>query len=202
MRLVIILAIVAVALLWGGIQGVYTYLANPEPIRLTCAEYAERRPDAAWVHLSDCAPAVMEAVSLGFGGRIKELYVPLFPPDAHEDSLAVVLLATEDPVLLELFKELIAIEEAPETDDLEIDARLLGPVAAASRVREVKGLIQFGLELDDDDRDQIADHVGRAVTDFVIVDEDAEPELTWPATATGLGLLIAIGAVVLVRRKT
>jgi hypothetical protein len=78
-RLGCILIVVAIFLIWGGGQGLYTALGNRELTEMTLAEYEKKKPDANWLKLKQCRINLLEACTKSSFGKISEVYLPLHP---------------------------------------------------------------------------------------------------------------------------
>ena len=107
-----IMLFVAVAALVGGVQQLYTYVSNPDPVEMTCAEYAETRPEGEWVKLSECEYWLSEAVVMGMPASltddaevdefatVDDAYVPIRPKGQPVgEATPLVAHVTEGPIL-------------------------------------------------------------------------------------------------------
>ena len=159
--------IIAAAMLVGGGQGVYTALTNRTPTKVSCAEYAAKRPAAKWLTLSNCAvdPAVAD--------KVKKLYLPLLATEAREGDDAAVVLVTQDSQLSRLRK---------------------GPPGANGLMplNEITGLVKFGIELKERERAEVKRLAERAEPDFVLLDEGEQPRMTMDLGMFAAGLMIAL----------
>ena len=68
-------------------------------------------------------------------------------------------------------------------------------------VRSVRGLVQFGIELDDDDREELATLAANLSREFIILEDGAEPSLAIGLGFTAAGVLVVFLMLRLVRRK-
>ena len=188
MRAGCILPLVTIALLWAGGQGVYTAVTNRQPVRLSYDEYIATKPKASWLELTDCVVAVPEAaVKKGKVAKIsKEAFIPLHSPNAKDDKVHV-LVATSAPETLELLRQL---EAAP--NDAEAIELLVQRKDALYAKRTVKGLVRFGIEMKDEDREKLASLDKNLVEDFVVLDEGKKPEMGLNLSLMGIGLLFGV----------
>ena len=185
---------IAVALLCGGGQMLYTSLKNRQPLTVTVKEYIAHRPNAEWVHLTDTHVDLAECATSGFAGAISELYIPVRAPGEDRGKQVHVLLRTKNSELVSLMTELKAAAGNP--------ARMAKVVAAHTTLlsgpREVTGLVQFGISSDDKTRSKLAGLHMNLTPDFVIIADGEVPSL-------GRGLALFGGGMVLgffmLRRK-
>lgn len=179
--------------LWGG-HNSYVALRNRAPLEIRCADYLRRRPDAAWLRLTNCYPdftsmAVESFTTKGAGGRslteVSAVYIPLRAVRGTGEALTRILLVGNDDDLRPLGSD---IPTAP-SEQL---------VAELSTM--VEGVIEDGLVLNQRRKAELAKmhlHL-RLADDFVILDRGARPRPLWFALGE-LGLGIAVLAL-LVRR--
>ena len=174
------LLILPVVLLWAGGQALYTTLSNRHPTSMSLADYSKSRPKAEWLELSDCCLAIDGGMHFEKPGSIEEVYIPLLPPGHLPGDKIVVLLATKDRALINLYHS---------TADLKTEDALSGFLERHKDLhfkRTVRGLVRFGIELKDKDR--------RKFADFIILDDGNEPSLVRGLVMTGGGLvLLALG---------
>jgi len=137
--------------------------------------------------LHGCALALADAVSLGAGGAVTSLFVPLLPADAPSGAKTAIVVETRDPELVARFSRL-----APGA-----------PAAEARLSREVTGLVRRGAEIGRERREELLQSFPSTAvaSDFVVVSENETRPIVWPAALTGLGLLAAAGALSRLRRR-
>jgi hypothetical protein len=184
-------------LLWSGGQGVYTAVKNRKPITMSFSEFEKAKPEAKWLALTGCTLDLTDAAYRTIKGsqRPIELYVPVYPNDSKEGKIQV-LLATKSPDLIQTVMEVNALEsraDAKAYDEKNHD-RLFPK-------RDIKGLVRYGIELNDNDRRKIAGLLENAAKNFIIVDDTKSPELS-----KSLGLLLGgfaflAGGIMYVRRN-
>lgn len=168
-----------IVLLWMGGQGIYTAMTNRQPLTMPFAEYAQSRPDTKWVELTGAQLDVSEATWFGLTGSFSEVYVPLHVPGAGSDAKVVALLLTRDSAVLDLVREMKAI-----SDDKAALAFILKNRERLAPVRDVRGLLKFGIDSEDKKRRKIAKLNDNLTADFVVIEEGKQPEIL-----TSLGLL-------------
>ncbi len=172
-----ILIAVGVAMLWGGGQGLHTWANHRQPLEISCGDFAATRPPAVWLRLTDCEIDVHRPASLSlFGG---EVFLPVGTPGAGVGTPTHVMVVTRDAATMDLVGSAEAL--AGKAAD-----------AVANPVRDVQGLVRFGIELDDSDHSRLRHRDESLAADFVIVDEGEQPRLWFSLTFFCLGLLIAI----------
>jgi len=189
-----LLLLVSVALTWGGAQGVYTAIKFSEPVAMTYAEYARTKPDSAWLELEECSISLFDCSYVEALGVVDELFIPIYPAGQDAVGGSCVVLATDDPDLIALVEEMIAFEDqAAFAVWADRKKRLL------YQERSLTGLVQFGIELQSDERDQIAGLESTLDPDFIILEHDARPDFGRAAGLLAIGLLA--GGVLVARSR-
>ncbi|MBN2493272.1 MAG: hypothetical protein JXR96_01670 [Deltaproteobacteria bacterium] len=194
MRWSFLLLILAAALLWGGGQGVYSYSKNPEPRIMTCAEYFEQRPDDVWIELSGCVMNLPEGMYSGPADHPSEIFVPIHPKDAPEGQKALIVLVSHEKKLLTLMAEMARLDR--KGDEAEIEQWSVKNADLLFGECEIRGMVKFGLELDDDERSQIGALSSILLPEFVMLEQDAEPNLAFSLVMLSIGLLVLVGILV------
>jgi hypothetical protein len=170
----LIILVLPLALLWMGGQGLYIALKNRKPVSMTFAEYARTRPDGHWVQLKNTKLDIMGAVYSGRLGSIKEVYIPLHSnDDSAEDEKVIALLHTKDPATLDLMREMKQLKDNS-VAQLEF---VLKNKERLFPVKEVNGLLEFGIDSDDGKRMKIAKLSDDLVKDFVVIEHNRQPSL-------------------------
>lgn len=172
-------------LFWMAGQGIYTALTNRHPLSMDFAEYARKRPDGKWVELKATELDVAGATWFGLLGAVSEVYVPLRAAGVAPDAKVVALLLTREPATLDLVREMKAI-----TDDKAAIMFVLKNHDRLMPVRDVSGLLQFGIDSESDKRRKIARLNDNLATDFVVIEDGKHPEsilmLLWLIVASFL----------------
>lgn len=168
--------IFAIALLWGGGQGLYTALTNTKPTVLGYDEYVRTKPRATWIELKDCVLVLPEASfrSSRVSKEITEVFIPVRSGTSkeEEEEKIHVLVATKDQETLGLMKEAHQAQ-----DDTAAALKLLSSKADKMfPKKDVKGLVRYGIELRDKERRQLASLDENLAADFIIIDEGKKPE--------------------------
>ena len=190
------LALVAVAMLWGGSQGLYTYLNNPEPVEMSCAEYAEKRPEGEWVKLSECEYWLDEAVIIGmpkgFGdtgkseefATVDDVYVPLRPKGQPIGESTPLVMASNDGELESRITK-VALSDTP-------DRVLREHPEWGTETITVEGTIQYGIELSEEDRKDVERLSDDLDENFVVVDRGKKPDLQVSLSMTIAGVVLSL----------
>lgn len=190
------LALLAIALLWGGAQGVYTGLRNRTAHETTCGQLSTERPDAEWLSFAECE---YDLENLAYGGlltSVSELYIPLRPKGDSSNAPPKVVLLTKDAQLLDLVR---VIESAPDSQDVSGQLERLVGMATPERVT---GLVKFGIELDDDDVEKLKGLYPNLPKDFLLVHDGERPKSVLLSFALlGAGLLLGAWALLLIVRS-
>lgn len=175
---------IAIALLWGGGQGLYTALKNREPLKMTFKEYEEKRPDAEWVSLSDAQLNLLNSAytSSRLNDEIKELYIAVEAVGDRSEKPALVLLETKDKDLIAKMNTLGAM-----TSPEDLTPELITSLFPA---RQITGLVQFGIDADSKTREKLAKLDLSLAPDFIIITDGEEPSLGASAAMLAAGLAL------------
>jgi hypothetical protein len=201
MRNKIFLAFLAIVLLWGGGQGVYTSVTNLKPAEYTVSDYIETKPNSKWLRLSGATldmSAVTYASFLGVG-EIKEVYVPVIPTGQAPSKEIHILLATKDPMLLEIASKIRNLSSEEQVKQFAISHP-----AELYVTRDFEGLIRFGLEYKEDDERALKRENKNLTEDFVVVDEGLHPDYATTGLLFVCGIALATWLIMGLRhpRKT
>jgi hypothetical protein len=191
-----LLAVVAIALMWGGGQGVYTSMKNRRPSSMTIAEFLHKRSDAEWLELRDAVVHLPGAGHIYNRGNDRapatELYIPLYATEPAHDSVPTrVVLQTSDSTLVDLYNRVAQL--SPDSAGVAwFDANH----DRLSARRTVKGLVQFGIDADSHEQELLQSRVART-TDFIVLKDGEEPPgavVSIVMIVIGLALLLFGGA--------
>jgi len=183
MRAYMWLLIIAVALGWGGGQGLFSALKQSEPLRMTCAEYEKARPDAIWVELRDCVVDLPDGMFAGTATEPTELFLPVLPADAEEDAKTSLVLVSKDPKLLGLMGEMGKLDA--EKDEAKATEWATQHATELFSPRTVTGMVQFGIDLSESDRDQVKNLGDNLKPDFSMLEDGKKPELGFSLAMVG-----------------
>jgi hypothetical protein len=166
-----------IGLFWAGGQNVYTGMTNRTPTQLTMAEYNRSKPTAHWLHLTSCRLVITDAMYRESIGDIKELFIPV-RPEGESAGMCSVLLSTKDPGLLLLYQQLQKSSSQQEAIGFLQNGK--------DKIfnREIKGLVRFGIDMKDKERRKLASLDKTLTSDFIILNDGAEPSI-----GTGIGML-------------
>jgi hypothetical protein len=178
--------LIAIAMLWGGGQGVYTALKNRAPLEITVAEYLKTKPDAEWVVLQDAQLNLLEAARRERLGKITEVFIPVRAPDDAGKGAVHILMSTKNEDILTALHDMEksggSTKEALEAASRHADKLFMR--------RDVTGLIQFGIDSDTKTRNKLAGLQMNLAKDFVILEEGKAPEMGLSIGMLGLGVLV------------
>lgn len=179
---------IALGLLWGGGQGLYTGLMNLSPTEMTAADYSAKKPKALWLKLKDCKLDLPRAAVHCYllSDTINELFIPVRVEDPEGSGKAIqVLFATKDHALIDTAQKIKALKTKEDAV-----AFALAHADELYPRRTISGLIRYGIELDDSERAKLASLNQRLAPDFVILDDGKSPELAFSIMAFASGLLV------------
>jgi hypothetical protein len=188
MQLGCLVAFGACYLMWMGGQGMYTSIKNRTPMELACENYDDVKPNKEWLKLTGCELNLLESSYMERSGKVVELFIPARGPGEEEGDPIHVLLATDDRELLALANEMMK---------LETDAQLMSYFAKHRDQlylrRDIEGLVRYGVDLDDDDRDDLQGLDESLAPGFVIVDDGKRPGFAKSLGFLGGGTILLLG---------
>lgn len=176
--------------LWGGGQGLYTAFRNPKPVSITVAEYEKQKPKAEWVEFKNAYLVVSEAAfsKSRITKELREVYMPLRSTPSGGGKISV-LLETTNPDIVEFVSDLNQVSDSKQA--AEFMTKNSAKVARFSQSRDVSGLIQFGIELDDSKRRKLlALSNGMLANDFVLLSDGKKPEIVTSIAILAFALLV------------
>jgi hypothetical protein len=187
---VVTLTFTLIGLVWGG-RNTYLSLRNRNPVRMTCADFVDYRPNLEWVQLSECE-ADLQHIDVettearpGYPRRPTTVYIPLRSRGAVEGRV-FLLLASDDSSLLSL-------------GDMSA-ARRQAPVLKGT----IEGTIELSIDRSNRDRELLHNLDLNLGAEFVILDHGSKPLPLWlavAALATGVFGLTTMGRWLYRRRK-
>jgi hypothetical protein len=197
-RLGLFLLAITVGMLWAGGQNLYTALSNRHPTTMSYEDYVTTKPSATWLVLTNCEIDLTDSCVKTYQGsrRPTEIFVPVRGVNAGKSNEVVhVVLATKDK------DQLATLSEMQNLDRKEALAWILKNRQRVFCQRNVSGLVEFGVNLKDRDRQRISALLRNAANDFIILQEGAQPSI-----AEGLGFTIAglmiLGLMVIYVKRT
>jgi hypothetical protein len=194
---VVLVALLGAACLWEGVPAVALALTNWTPTASSCAAYEPRESSARWLRLSACGIDPLQAAYTTVGRTVTEVYLPLWTQGEAHDGATPLVLATRRPDYLALGEALLAASDATARR-----AALQGhPVAGLGE--ELRGIVRPGSSLGSSEARTVSGLAELVRPDFVIVDDEATPDLRLGAGLTLAGLLLlalALQALLMARR--
>ena len=186
--------LLVLALLWAGGQGVYEVLQNRSPESLTCEAAQAAPPRSAWLHITGCKVNVLEAAYRTRAGvATDDIYVPLTAGGAGGHKIVRLVLATKDPEIVAVVKEMAALDE---NDKKAFFSFLAKNAKRLIRDKDVTGMVQSGIDKNDKVHRRLKELNKDLADDFLVIDEGREPRLLWSLVLLGggVGLLVLLGA--------
>lgn len=179
--------LLTLGLLWGGGQGVYEALRNRSPETVSCEQAEKTPPTASWLHLTGCRLNVMEAAyKTRFGLPTDDIFIPLTSTGPGKKTVRFVL-ATKDPDIIAVVKEMAALDQK---DSKALFGFLAKNAKRLIREKDVKGMVQSGIDKNDKIHKRLRETNKDLVDDFVVIDEGREPGFLWSAVLLTIGLLL------------
>ena len=180
MRGFLILVILSAAALWWGGQHLYVGLRDREPLEITCADYVKQHPDTHWLKLTKC-DADLDNIAYeddGHGGANK-VYVPMRSLGDEGKGTTHIVVERDDQDI----RDVVALGNAAGPKNPAVQR------VAESFDQPIEGVVKFGIDLSDKDRERLAKMGLGLADDFVIVDRGTTPKLALGALVFALGLL-------------
>jgi len=190
-----ILFLAVIGFLWAGGQKVYTFFTNREPTVMSYEAYVRTKPSASWLTITNCRLDLVRACYLTHPGDQSapyEYYIPVESRNTFGDTIHI-LLKTRDPELKATISEAQNIKPGFAAEAwMEKNRQRIYPR------RDVAGLVLSGIEdLKSTQRASIMHAHSNIAPDFVILDENARPNLAAGICCTIAGL--ALLSVVVIR---
>ena len=194
MRLGCLLPLISIGLLIGVGQGVYTYLGNRKAVEISISDFIKQPPSGKWLKVTGGQLDTLNAVYTSGrtkGGDAKEIYLPVVPPgsDSSKDTIHLLLL-TKDPELVQFINDSRKFDETEATEE-QAAAFLAANTARFRPLRDVEGLVQFGIASDGKKEDKMRKLYGNLASDAVILEDGKKPSAGQGFGMLAAGLLLA-----------
>ncbi|MFN0080770.1 MAG: hypothetical protein ACKVY0_30240 [Prosthecobacter sp.] len=176
---------VIVLLIVGG-QGVYVALKNPEPLKITVADYIAKKPNAEWMTLQEAQVSLVEAAYKARLGKVSEVFIPVRPVGESTDVPVHILLSTNNQAVVAALQHLSGsggtLEKKVDTAAQQADKLFMW--------QDITGLTRYGIFYDLLMRARLAKLNMKLAEDFVILNDGASPDLLVSLAMVVGGLLI------------
>jgi hypothetical protein len=194
----VFLAFLGACCLYLGAPGVYTWVTNPQPTRMSCAEYLAQRPSARWIELTGCDVRYLLAACLAHSdsSTVEGFYAPVQPagerPDDADKSVPIVLKVADPGVLASLTK----LHSALNVSDSNTADRMVIENAEKlfQKSTDIRGLVLAGADDHPAVRAALVSpqNPWHPVDGFVLLEAGRAPSLS-PGIFWVLGALVAFG---------
>lgn len=179
------LILVTIACIWGGGQGVYTYIKNQEPTEYNLPTIGNQNiPKEQWLVLTNCNFNLMESVyfesSLG-DGLADELYTPLH----NQNDSIVAFIYQQTQGVLDLYN--LVSTQTEEDKFMHFVEKYKEQISQEGIT--YSGLVRYGIDLDNDEWRQLSGVSSLVVDNFIILDYNTEPSAGFSFFMIGFGLL-------------
>ena len=189
-RLLLFMVIGGLYLIVMGGKGIRDAAAFRKPQTMTCKQFMQSPPGEGWFKVTQCEIMVADAVYMmekpkyssstesGDTSKIKELYIPVHTAlkegqEGKENEPVALVLRTEDPKIIETFKEID--EHAQSGNKEQVQKWAMQHMNEIFLKRDVFGMVQSGLESDSQTRSEISKLHGTLVANYAIIDEGRTP---------------------------
>ncbi len=193
-----VLAIVGLTLAALGGVALYQRLVTTTPLAVTCREFVQGRPAAAWLRLTGCAVDYLGAGYRDAGGKIVELFLPVRPAGVSPGEPAALVAATRDPAILAIAENGIGGGRQPTQEQFLL--MMLKVVTALGASREMTGVVRTGVVEGFRTRRLLSGLTTPLAPGAVLLDLNERPGLLAPAVQTALGVGLVLVAVMRRRR--
>ena len=161
-------------------------------------DYVKTKPSATWLVLTNCEIDLTDScVKSYYGSKMPtEIYVPVRSVNAGRTNEVVhVVLATKDK------EQLATLSEMQNLDSKGALSWILKNRQRVFCQRSVSGLVEFGVNLKDRDRQRLSVLLRNAAKDFIILQEGAQPSIVEGLGFTIAGLMILGLMIIYIRRS-
>ncbi len=179
-----------IGLLWVSGQGFYEAWSYKAPVTEPCDAALAGAPRSGWVHFTGCRVNVMEATYMtrGSGEVTDEIYLVLAPRGASATQPVHYLLATKDPDVIAVVKEMAAIDGK---DKRALYGFLAKNITRLVRDKDVIGMPQTWLDRSNKTDKRLRESNKNLADDFVILDEGRQPGSVGSALGALGGAVVA-----------
>jgi hypothetical protein len=196
-RLGCFIIVITLFLFWTGGQRLYIAVTNRTPTIMSYDNYVQTKPKSDWLTLTNCVLNLGEASYKTIAGskRPTELYIPVRSKTSDSGKVHV-LVATRNQDLITTFMEMQNLQSNTEAMAWALKNR--------DRVfpqRDVTGLVRFGIDMKDKERNKLAKLQENIADDFIIVDDGQQPNLTEGLGFLAGGIALVVGIVLFQRRS-
>lgn len=178
--------IVVIVLLIVGGQGIYVALKNPEPLKITVANYIAKKPNAEWMTLQEAQVSLVEAAYKARLGKVSEVFIPVRPIGESTDVPVHILLSTDNQAVVAALQHLSrsggTMEKKVDTAAQQADNLFMW--------QDITGLTRYGIFYDLLMRARLAKLNMKLAEDFVILNDGASPNILVSLSMVVGGLLI------------
>lgn len=198
MRFGCLLPLIALGLIIGGGQSVFTSIKNRKVTEVEIASLASSKPDAKWLRIKGGELDTMNSTyTSAFGvGKASEIYVPLVAPGVDSSTGTIqVLVLTKDPDLLKFTNDSRKLEDEKVSEEKAM-AFLLESQKFLRVARDVEGLVQYGIDGGGKKERKIRALYPNLSNDLIIIEEGSKPSMlggfVMLLVGLGLGVLLLL----------
>jgi hypothetical protein len=182
------------------------------PKTITCEQFTKSPPGEGWYKVTDAAILLTEASFMVHKSKydtnnidpdkIEAVYLPVHPmPKASAefkpDAQVGLILRTKDPSILAKVKEMHALPDNEKQVEKWMDDHLTELLIT----RDITGMVESGLESDNDTRSQLAKLESSLMPNYAIMDEGKKPSIGIAGAKLTGGILLLFGSIVFWRAK-
>ena len=175
LRLYIAMAVLPFALAWflinSGQQGMHEARDFKQPVRLSLADFLNKRPKEGWFQVSNCRLDLDDVMSDKEPGKAKEVFIPLVGPGVPKGTNSPVILRTSDPEILRTAADLARFEGTSEAQARQF----VIAHAAVMKPQPYQGMVQAGIDVKGKVVKQVATLQGIPQEQLIVIDHNRRP---------------------------
>lgn len=192
---------ILLGLFLGGGQSVWTALKNRSIHEISIEDFGRAKPEATWLRVTNGDMRVLDAAySEGrFDKEAKEVFVPYMASGKSPETDPIhVIVKSKRPSLIRMVSDSRDLEKslpagATEADKLQAGLEFLSEHSGAMSFGEpVEGMVEFGIESNDNEVAKLRKLFPTLAPNFVVLKEGGKPEMRVGIFMLLAGLALAV----------
>jgi len=185
--------IVAIALLVGGGQSLYTGITNRTPTEIGISEFNADESGAKWLKVTGGELDVLNYAYTAskYDDVPDEVFIPLVPSGVDSTETEIqILYKTKEESFLEVVVALNKFEDGKDPTELLKFMTELGPEKLRPKL-DVQGVVQYGIN-SDSNQDKVRELYDNLSAEGVVIEAGTEPSIMKGLVMTLIGLVVAV----------